>query len=270
MNHILRNFLYLDKQLVDDYLSSIEGGLYEETIVEKTQSVGGGNIEGGIGIFKGSGKKESSNGTEVTRQVKKTDSANFQRLYAYLEKENSFGYYELITQETWTGFGRNAIIEGIGSFRFSKMEDMIGLVNQLDSLAGVMEAATGQTLIDESALESIKGFKALEKIQQDKGIPTVFSFVSSPEYKLVSYLNPIYLKVPKEQMIGEINIFCKIQRILPKNEKIELVELMPSLKNLNLNRNQRRNLPKDTSAPPEIKDTIKCPAAVVIPIAIYR
>jgi hypothetical protein len=81
MNHILRNFLYLDTQLVDDYLSSIEGGLYEETIVEKTQSVGGGNIEGGIEIFKGNGKKESTNGTEVTKQVRKTDSANFQRLY---------------------------------------------------------------------------------------------------------------------------------------------------------------------------------------------
>jgi hypothetical protein len=187
-----------------------------------------------------------------------------------LEQENSFGYYELIDPEIWTGFKRNTIIEGIGSFRFSKMEEMVGLIDQFSTLAGVMETATGKTPIDESASEAIKGFKALEKTQQGKGIPTVFSFINSPEYKFVSYLNPIYLKVPKEQMIGEINIFCKVQRILAKNEKIELVDLIPNLKNLNLNRNQRRNLPKNTSAPPEIKDTIKGPAAVVIPIAIYR
>lgn len=268
MNHILRNFLYLDTQLVNDYLSSIEGGIYEETIVEKKESIVGGNVEGGISILKGAGKKEAMNGSETTRQIKRTDSSNFQRLYNYIEKDDELGYFELITPEVWSEFKRNEIIEGIGSLRFSKMEEMIGLVNQLSTFANVIETITGQTPINEEAFDSINGLQALDKTQHDKGIPAVFSFVSSPNYRLISYLNPNYLKVSKEQIIGEINILCKIQRIVGKNEKIELVDFMPGLKNLS--RGQRRNFPKNTSAPAELRDTIKGPAAIVIPIAIYR
>ncbi len=32
--HVLRNFLYLDQQAVDDYLAGLQGALYEETITE--------------------------------------------------------------------------------------------------------------------------------------------------------------------------------------------------------------------------------------------
>lgn len=42
---VLRNFLYLNDQLLDDFLSALDGELYEEsTIVEKSQrsSEGGG------------------------------------------------------------------------------------------------------------------------------------------------------------------------------------------------------------------------------------
>lgn len=42
-NYILRNFMYLDTQLLEDYLSAIKGELYEEeTIVEKEEHIGGG------------------------------------------------------------------------------------------------------------------------------------------------------------------------------------------------------------------------------------
>ena len=37
-----------------------------------------------------------------------------------------------------------------------------------------------------------------------------------------------------------------------------------------MNREQKRKMPKDLSNPKELKDSIKGPAFVVTPIAIYR
>lgn len=45
-SNILRNFLYLNNQLLDDYLSALEGALFEETIVEKSEK----SLEGKGGI----------------------------------------------------------------------------------------------------------------------------------------------------------------------------------------------------------------------------
>lgn len=41
MQQVLRNFLYLDTQLIDDYLSAIEGELYDEFVIVKKEEVVG-------------------------------------------------------------------------------------------------------------------------------------------------------------------------------------------------------------------------------------
>jgi len=269
----LRNFMYLDTQLLEDYLSAIKGELYEEeTIIEKEEHTGGGSVGAKIAGLGGEGKKEKTTGREVRKRVKKTDSSLFQELYGILQSKQAFSYYELITPDIWENTRRNSLLEVNVSARFSVLDGLTDLVEQIGSLASLVETTTGQKMIDDKAAEAIKGLRGLGQIHSNKGIPCVFNFKSSPDYKLISYLNPEYFKVEKEQMIGELTLFCKVQRLLEEDEEFELVDLFSSLKHLRLSREQRRKLdfPGDLSMPPELTDTVTGPAAIVIPVAIYR
>lgn len=270
LEHLLRDFLYLDTHLVESYLSAVEGALYDETIVERSEKLGGGGISAGIGPISAGAKKESVTGVEITKRARMTDASRFQRLYAALETEETCGYHETMSEETWAQFGRNTLLEAVVTARFSKISEMSRTVASLTPLAEAYAVATGQSPIDEKAKEAIQGIKALEQSQSNKGVPCVLAFTGSPEYKLVAYLNPAYLMVPHTEMVGELNVFCKIQRKLGPDESLELVEFLPDLSGLPLNREQRRKLAKQPSTPPELLDTISGPAAVVVPIAIYR
>ena len=271
MQHILRNFLYLDQQLLDDYLSAIGGELFDESVIVERQEVkGAGNIGANIGMVGAGGGISKSTEVESTKQVKRVAAAKFQELYSYLESEEAILFYESMNEDIWNTIKRDQLLECIVSPRFSKMDEMLSLVNQIGSLAGIVETVTGENIIGDDGYEAINGFEAIGQAQQGKGIPCVCSFFDSTKFKLVTYLNPSYLKVSKEQIVGDVTLFCKVQRVLAKGEKIELFELLPGISNFAVNREQRRQMKKDFTAPAELKDTISGPAAIVIPIALYR
>lgn len=221
-----------------------------------------------IGIS--TGKTEYTSGLEITKHVKKTDVSKFQQLYSCLEKEEAFGYYEQITPEIWDEFRRDAVLEGLVSIRFSKMERMVSAANEMSALAEVISSVSGESIIDNKAMEAINGFRALEQMRQSKGIPCVLTFTKSPEFKLIAYLNRGFLKVDKEQVVGDLNLFCKIQRMAGKNGKIELMDFLSEIKNMPMNLEQRGSLSKNLVVPPEFRDIVRGPAAVVIPVAVYR
>jgi len=223
-----------------------------------------------LGQIGASGGRSKVTGVESTKQAKRTPAAKFQQLYSYLESEEILCYFEFMNDEQWDTIKKDSMLDCIVSPRFSKLDEMLSMVNQFSSLTSALEEATGESLLDDKGFEAMKGLTALGQTQQAKGIACVCSFTNSAKFQLISYLNPSYLKVPKEQIVGDVTLFCKVQRVLSKGEKMELVEFFPELSNFILNREQKRKIKKDVTAPPEIKDTVRGPAAVVIPIAIYR
>ncbi len=267
--NILRNFLYLDIQLVDDYLSSLEGALFEETLIEKEQNVteGGGGID--LQVIKGSGKKEKSKGLESIKKINLTDAGKFQKLYEILKDDNFFEYYENMNLETWEKLDKNSVLECMVNLRFAKIEGIIDTIQNLLPLMSILENTTSEPIIDKKSQEAINGINMLAEQNRGKGLPCVFTFTDNDEFKFISYLNPNYLRVSKEQVIGELNLFCKIQRKLHEDEKIELFKIVPSLDIFKFNKQQKINL-KNVKIPDDLKDTIKSPAAIVIPIAIFR
>ncbi len=65
-------------------------------------------------------------------------------------------------------------------------------------------------------------------------------------------------------------LLCKIIRKVPKGQSLKLDEIFDDIKKLPLNRAQRRNMPKNIDNPAELRDIIKGPALVVLPIAVYQ
>ena len=270
----LRNYLYLDKQMVDDSLAAIEGALYDETIVqtqEKGQNLSG-DFHAEVPIVGGAGLgawRSSSAKTEITKQAQLTDAAKFQRVYDRLEKEDAFQYYDVIDSGNWGNFNRSDLLELDVSISPTRFGALAEFAESAKGLADLAEALTGQSPLDEKTREIIDGIKLLGRMESEKGIPIVMKPLNNGEYKFVAYLNLEYLRVTRNRLVGEVTVFCKVQRKLKERERLDLFDPLASVEQLQKITKSHQK-PTKTKMPPEFRDTIKAPAAVIIPLAIYR
>jgi len=86
---VLRSFLYLDENIVDDYLAQFEGGLVEGPYTSKdtTTGVKGGGANIKIGIAAGNASASSTSSSEISQTIRETPVAKFTRLYDFLSKD---------------------------------------------------------------------------------------------------------------------------------------------------------------------------------------
>jgi len=268
----LRNFLYLNTRIVNDYISAIDGYIYDEesqALANSTTNTIGG--KGGISVLSGSGEHSEQKTEEVTRSVKINDVAKFDKIYCYLQKKSDEGlkYFEFLSDETYDNLQRDDFIEVLVTVRFSKMKEITDTVKKLGDLALTIQGLTEQQIFDKSARDVINGFSALDQLRSGKEIACVFNF-EDEKYPLISYLDESYFRCEQENFIGQAYILCKVLRKIPKGQNVKLDEVFDIVKKMPLNREQRRNMPKNMDNPDVIKDVVKGPALVVIPIAVYQ
>lgn len=106
-------------------------------------------------------------------------------------------------------------------------------------------------------------------MKSGKEITCVFEFEDS-NYPLVAYLDESYFRCEQDNFVGQAYLLCKIIRKVPKGQNIKLDEIFDDIKKLPLNRAQRRKMPKNIDNPAELRDIIKGPALLVLPIAVYQ
>lgn len=112
-------------------------------------------------------------------------------------------------------------------------------------------------------------FFALDQMKSGKEISCVFEFEDG-NHPLVAYLDESYFKCEQDNFVGQAYLLCKIIRKVPKGQSIKLDEIFDDVKKLPLNRAQRRSMPKNMDNPAVLRDVIKGPALVVLPIAVYQ
>lgn len=268
----LRNFLYLNTKVVEDYVATIEGYTYDNEI----QTVSSGNkntIEGkaGIPLVSGGGSHVGQHDEEIKRVVTVSDAAKFEKVYNYLQSDEEDGlkYYELFSEDTFNGIARDEFIEVLVTARFSKMKVLSDSVEKLTALVDIVQPFSEQKILNNETSEALKGFSLLKQIKNEKGIACVFEF-SDGKYPLVAYLDESYFRCSQDNFVGESYVLCKAIRKIPKGENIKLDELFDDIKKMPLNREQRRSIGKDLDNPDEIKDVIKGPAIIILPIAVYQ
>ena len=109
---ILRNFLYLNEQMLDDYLSSIEGYLATTVIKTEKQS---NTKNAGVGVstklLSGKLGKEKSDEIETKMEVQITPASKVQRFLDYLESEEPIKFYDYVDDGVWQDVQREEILE---------------------------------------------------------------------------------------------------------------------------------------------------------------
>lgn len=265
----LRNILYIDSSMIDNYMSQIDGYIYEEaTIVSSSNNEKKGKIGvSAIGI-EGHVQGESTETTQKTTKI--TEASKLDKVIKYLEKEDELKCYEGINSDSWNEISRNDFLEILVKPRLTRIEELSEAAKSIKNLVNVIQPYTDTKMIDNKVKDALNGIESLSKIKNANTITCVFNFEDN-EYPAVAYLDESCLKVPIEKVTQQSSyLLCKVQRKIPKGESIELDELFEGLKSIATNRSQRRKMPSNLSNPDVIKDKVKGPAFVVIPIAIYQ
>ena len=268
----LRNFLYLNTKVIEDYIAAIDGYTYdEESQAIATSSENALTGKGALGIASGSGSHTGKQSEEIKRSVHISDAAKFEKVHKYLrsDEEDGLKYFEFLTDTDYDGLYRDDFLEVLVTARFSKMKELTDSVMKIAELAAVFETITDQQILDKKATEAVQGFSALGQMKSGKEIACVFEFADG-KYPIVTYLDESYFRCTQDNFVGQSYLLCKIIRKIPKGQSIKLDEIFNDFKKLPLNRAQRRNMPKNMDNPAELRDVIKGPALVVLPIAVYQ
>jgi hypothetical protein len=266
---MLRSFLYLDTKILNDYLSSIDGYVYNAEIrTENHLKQNSASAKVGVPIAAIGGQLDEKSMEEVKKEVQISDAAKFNRVFTYLEENNNI-YYESLTSEIFFSLHRDDFLEVLVTPRFSKMKELANTTKEFKALAEVFQPLYEEPLIDKKTQETISGIARLDEYKAKKDIPCVFNF-EDKNFPIITYLDEQFLKVEQDRFVGQVYLLCKIQQKIEKGQSIELDEIFEVVKNLPLNREQRRKMPKNMSNPHEVRDVVKGPALKVIPIAVYQ
>ena len=139
----------------------------------------------------------------------------------------------------------------------------------MKEMAAAIEPYTDQKIIDEDTKKTFSGFSVLSQLRSGKEITCVFEF-DDGKYPLIAYLDESYFRCDQGSFVGQAYLLCKIIRKVEKGKTINLDEIFDDVKRLNLNRAQKRKMPKNIDNPAELRDSIKGPAFIVLPIAVYH
>lgn len=261
---MFRNFLYLDKKMLNDYLSIIEGGIVKEREIKTIDAKG---KAGEIG-FKGTGGKLTNQRTEeILDRTVLTDAGKFNSLHSYMDKNGHIQFLDAFDEEIWNDIKRKEIIEAEVTLRIPKLYEQLSSVGNILPYIGDFQSATGEIFTGKNDSKIFSALGEMSKEIENSKVPVICESAMTTGYKFILDINRSHLNVGLDEFSEEATIIGKVQRIYNTNEKIEVFSLVPSSKNF-MNREDRRKMGKSNSND-NIVEIINGLAMKIIPLAIY-
>ena len=223
----LRSFVFLDTDVVDEYLSGLEGAVVEGPI-DQTETEKKGK-SGGIG-YRGVGLTASGEKSfETTQRLSLTGSAKFQRLYTLLDERGEIQYLEGFDEAIWDQLKRGEALEVQATIRVPDLFKVAEVTEQASDLLDLMVAIGQDPLTDPSVQTGLEGMRAFGKLVEKKHVPLLFEATQAPRYRFVASLPRQFLRVQPSDLQGEATVFGIIQRKVPRGERVESFNLLPDL-----------------------------------------
>lgn len=261
---MLREFLYLDSSLVDQYLAQVEGGLYDnEREKLGDASSRASNAGANAGISQEAGSVSSSRSEEVERVRRQTPESRYNRLHEALYAS----YLSLDESST-------------GVFEQLQVRQMVAADCYVDI------PSLSRTLANASALEGMADLMKMfapEKVNGDVentlgGIAKLSAFsngnvvatgeLGDGEAKLAFKLSQDSLRVPLEELEGEAVVIGRVQKKWPQGQRYSLLNI-PGLNVMS--REDRRKMEKETKPENQPQGTfVEGPGASLSVVAIFR
>lgn len=255
----LRDFYYLDSSMVENLLGYVEGFIQEEhseiTTAESTKN-GGAKVP-----YLGDFSKTGVSGKETVRSGHLSSELKFKKVFDYLKSEG-LDQNDAFDEQLWKMLiDEDEILEVRGSLHFTQIYDLGRVTNQL---GGFLRGwgLPNETEIDTVTIQAAK----MRQFQEKNGIP-IRLVTTDEKHTFIAYLNEKHLKKEQSEVIGnDYKMLCKVEKVISKGERHNLFNIN-DLESTLFNREQRRS---NQQLPEVFLEKVIGPAAIVLPIAIYR
>lgn len=269
----LRDFLYLDRALVRDFLAQAEGGLVDEATKRQT-ATGKGGFGGSVGAgplaVKADKSKEHSVETEAV--VRQSAASEFDRLYKYLEEpEDPLVVLDEVADRSVVGqIRRKQFLEVDARVSVSGIQRLMTLFATFGSIAPLMEQFGTDVQVDKEALSGMQALTALG--ESDQKLPMIATVPGKANLKVGLELNPTGIHTDTWDV--DASVLFKVQRIIKGAERYVIGDAFGGLLKL-MPEKERRKIMKSLKSPDaaqfDIGDMeIGAPGLIGTPIAIYR
>ena len=201
---MLREYIYLDRNRVEDFLSQLEGGVSNST--RSTETDVGASVDAriNIGVAK-LGSKHTSPGLSQEDLRRTTDVALFERLYAHLgdkdlRRVDDRG--ELHSRRVQQG----ELLELECEIVVSGMANLTGMLGEFQRLAPLMG-------------DSLEGIEGLAAFLGDE-VPVRFTI--DEEVVANSMLSADGLRGDKSDLEGECTVLCRVRKVVKSGKRVPL------------------------------------------------
>ncbi len=256
----LREFKYFDRQIVEDFLSSIEGGLATESrssLVSKGRNISG---EVGVSVAKLSIQKGT---TDVSKEETKTlgDAALFQRLYDAISRLNMIRQSSEIDS-----IKQGDLIELTGVLELPFFEKALDIFGQLSSFM-------------QTQAMNPQGLAMFGLLSKSETLNVRIHVVPEIKTALVAVLSQRNLRpgVPKLELEDNFTGLYRVKRRLQENETFDILKLPVKLSQKMTNDLLKNvsNMPDNVvdllgKKPTEDDLQVHYPATILTPVAIYQ
>lgn len=261
----LRQFLYYDESLVDDFLAQLEGGQSGEVMKrEQVQRGRKGEASVGAGPAKVGGGLGRSVTEETEAVIRQGRASNFQRLYDLLvEADELTEISGDLDEATWSSIKRGSLVELGTQITVPQMARLFSDPGAFATLGALIRTVSPESMSPE-AEKVVDIFGALAKMGVGEGgILTAVGNPPGTPYNLVMRLDRKFI-VPGAELDGETTVLFKMARKLKPDDR-ELVIDMPGMATMGaeLRRTMTESAETGTLA-------VQGPGAIVVPIAVYR
>lgn len=261
----MRDFLYLDERLLDQYLAQVEDGLYEE---EREREIGGRgrsmSARLGAGPLQGDAAAQRSTSNEVERTRRQTPESRFNRLYSSLE--NNLLRLDESTSDVYGHLNVRSMLQAACYVDVPSIGRMLAQLPELRSLMSMAEAFASDppSSIDPAAMDVISMIA-----EKTNGSVIATGELGAGQATLAFKLESRYLRVEVDELEGEAVVLGTVIKKWPEGTSHPII----SLPGLNiLSREERRKLQRSGSRPQSSSESIEIagPCASLSIVAIFR
>lgn len=259
----LRQFLYCDDDLVNDFLEQLEGGRTDEvTRREHSQREGHGDLKVGFSRLGAGAGAARSTSEEIEGVTKQTRASRFDRMYDLAIDAGELDEPDELDENSWASMRPRRLIAVDVHVSIPDVSRLLAMGDGLGGLVDLVRMFAPEQ-IDDEAQEMLGKIGALTDASSGVGTLSAVAIPAGTDLNLVMRLQTRCL-LSKDDLEGEATLVAKVTRKLKTGER-ELVLDVPGLGVMN--RDMRREMLRGDSA---ASVSVGGPGGVVVPIAIFR
>lgn len=269
----IREFIYFDRQKVEDFVSSCEGGLPQRKRKERTERTPSWKVgfEWKLKAER-TGKAQETSAEEISNA---TPASLFERLHHILQEGQLIQKLDNVDHAAWKQLQVGGFIEARATIEFSAFERLLSLMKHKIDILSESDIFQREEL-DSPIKHYIESLLKAQTAHTIRIIPHGAPF----GYAFVASIAKENLRTHKEELgMGEFLVLGRIRYTLEAGRKAQIFSLVPGNFPFQLGEEEidkildflkGKTFPSILGSPPKREDLqVSYPAIVLAPIAIY-